>query len=75
MPNLDHLLDYDLADNCLTKESSALLKTAFKEHFQTHGVPARAEEIEDEHLRRYALENQEEFGEACEEYDADAPKP
>jgi len=75
MPILDHLLDYSLDEHCLTEDSSALLKTAFKEYFQANGVPARAEDIEDEYLRRYALENQEEFGEACEEYESDTPKP
>lgn len=38
MPNLDHLLDYSLDEHCLTEDSSALLKAAFKEYFQTNGV-------------------------------------
>lgn len=64
---------FDPNDNYITEASSIRVKGAFRQYFEETGVvPAHADNIADESVRALALAHQEEFGEACENFESEA---
>jgi hypothetical protein len=64
-------IEFDDEDGCITQETSARLKRAFKDYYAENGVPNTAEEISNIELRQLAETYQEEFGESADEYERD----
>jgi hypothetical protein len=64
-------IEFDDDDGCITQETSARLKSAFKDYYAENGVPTTAEDISSPELRQLAKTYQEEFGESADEYERD----
>lgn len=58
-------------DEYLSEDSSSTLKTAFKEYFAAHGVPEDIESLQDAGIKFVATTFNDEFGEACEEFESE----
>lgn len=54
-------IEWNDEDQCITQETSIRLKNAFHAYYGEHGVPAKAEDIQDSELRTLALTYQEEW--------------
>lgn len=62
-------IEFDEEDQCITQETSARLKSAFKAYYSEHGVPDKAGDVQDPELRQLAETYQEEFGESADEFE------
>lgn len=62
----------DEEDEYITQDSSVTVKQTLKDYFTSNGLPDSAEEIADPTIKFISTTFQDEFGEACEEFERDA---